>query len=523
MTTAAPASAGNAAVLMIHGLGGTQYDLGSMHKILQRAGFATHSLTLPGHGTTPEDLLDVRAEDWIEAVQKLYRELIDKYETLHVCGMCMGALLSIELVKREGHTKGRLVALAPPIVIDGWATPWYAGLRRYLYWIPALRRMKVEEEDPFGIKNELIRNIVKAKFARGEAFHYQWVPLACIEQVDRLRGWVMTGLDKITCATLVCHAREDELTSPRSAAILEQQIGKERTHVVLLDNSYHMICVDNDRDLVARRVLEHFGADADAAMSPRRPSDEGPKMTLEALQKLADEYFGALKSQQYEALIRVLASDVLWHEPGTSAIAGDHAGRSQLVQFFSKLMELSDGTLAFEEVGAVSVTDRLASAPLRFSATRAGRRFSGNATMVIRGAEGRVAEVWHFAADIAAVDAFWRGEAPSATSAVAASEPTSGTTATTTPVDLESGDLAVRFQRAAEASRTLPKRPDSATLLSLYALYKQAGAGDAAGERPGLTDPVGRAKFDAWEKLRGVDMEQAKTDYIALVRTLLGS
>ena len=246
-------------------------------------------------------------------------------------------------------------------------------------------------------------------------------------------------------------------------------------------------------------------------------------MTLEALQKLADEYFGALKSQQYEALIRVLASDVLWHEPGTSAIAGDHAGRSQLVQFFSKLMELSDGTLAFEEVGAVSVTDRLASAPLRFSATRAGRRFSGNATMVIRGAEGRVAEVWHFAADIAAVDAFWRGEAPSATSAVAASEPTSGTTATTTPVDLESGDLAVRFQRAAEASRTLPKRPDSATLLSLYALYKQAGAGDAAGERPGLTDPVGRAKFDAWEKLRGVDMEQAKTDYIALVRTLLGS
>ena len=51
-------------------------------------------------------------------------------------------------------------------------------------------------------------------------------------------------------------------------------------------------------------------------------------------------------------MIRVLASDVLWHEPGTSAISGDHAGRSQLVQFFSKLMELSDGTLAFDEVGA---------------------------------------------------------------------------------------------------------------------------------------------------------------------------
>ena len=56
-------------VFLIHGLGGTQYDLGSMHKRLKNAGFVTHSLTLPGHGTKPEDLSDVHAEDWIEAVR----------------------------------------------------------------------------------------------------------------------------------------------------------------------------------------------------------------------------------------------------------------------------------------------------------------------------------------------------------------------------------------------------------------------------------------------------------------------
>ena len=97
-------------------LGGTQYDLGSMHKILQRAGFTTHSLTLPGHGTTPEDLVDVKAEDWIEAVQKLYRELVGpEYETLHICGMCMGALLSASSsLKRERHSKGKLVAWRLP-------------------------------------------------------------------------------------------------------------------------------------------------------------------------------------------------------------------------------------------------------------------------------------------------------------------------------------------------------------------------------------------------------------------------
>ena len=152
--------------------------------------------------------------------------------------------------------------------------------------------------------------------------------------------------EAITCPVLVCHAREDELTSPRSAAFLREEIGAERTTVELLDNSYHMICVDNDRDLVARRVLEHFGADADAALNPRRTREEGPKMTPEDLQRLADEYFGALKGQQYETLIRLFASDVLWHQPGTSVIAGEHAGRSQLVQFFSKLMELSDALRA---------------------------------------------------------------------------------------------------------------------------------------------------------------------------------
>ena len=46
-------------VFLIHGLGGTQYDLGSMHKRLKNAGFVTHSLTLPGHGTRPEDLVNV--------------------------------------------------------------------------------------------------------------------------------------------------------------------------------------------------------------------------------------------------------------------------------------------------------------------------------------------------------------------------------------------------------------------------------------------------------------------------------
>src|SRR6476660_5830421 len=132
-------------VFLIHGLGGTQYDLGSMHKRLKNAGLVTHSLTLPGHGTKPEDLVGVTAEDWIDAVVTKYREIRDAHPTLHLMGMCMGALLAATLAQREAHAKGRLILLAPPVFIDGWATPWYRGLRPLLYLVPGLRKsMKVE-------------------------------------------------------------------------------------------------------------------------------------------------------------------------------------------------------------------------------------------------------------------------------------------------------------------------------------------------------------------------------------------
>src|SRR5436190_21079729 len=100
-------------VFLIHGLGGTQYDLGSMHKRLKNAGLVTHSLTLPGHGLQPEDLVGVTAEDWIGAVVAKYREIRRLHSTLHLMGMCMGALLAATLAERESHANGRLVLLAP--------------------------------------------------------------------------------------------------------------------------------------------------------------------------------------------------------------------------------------------------------------------------------------------------------------------------------------------------------------------------------------------------------------------------
>lgn len=81
-------------------------------------------------------------------------------------------------------------------------------------------------------------------------------------------------------------------------------------------------------------------------------------------------------------------------------------------------------------------------------------------------------------------------------------------------------DLKAKFERAVADSKSLPERPDNQTLLKLYALFKQASTGDVEGKRPGFTDMVGRAKWDAWNEIKGTSKDDATKQYIALVDDL---
>jgi acyl-CoA-binding protein len=80
--------------------------------------------------------------------------------------------------------------------------------------------------------------------------------------------------------------------------------------------------------------------------------------------------------------------------------------------------------------------------------------------------------------------------------------------------------LAEQFAEAERRVKTLPTAPDTDTLLRLYALYKQATVGDVDGKRPGMLDIKGRAKYDAWQKMRGMSRERAMTEYVDLVARL---
>ncbi len=81
-------------------------------------------------------------------------------------------------------------------------------------------------------------------------------------------------------------------------------------------------------------------------------------------------------------------------------------------------------------------------------------------------------------------------------------------------------DLKKKFEVAAANSKNLTERPDNATLLKIYALYKQGSTGDNTDKKPGFGDMVGRAKWDAWNSLKGTSQDDAMQQYIDLVASL---
>ena len=80
--------------------------------------------------------------------------------------------------------------------------------------------------------------------------------------------------------------------------------------------------------------------------------------------------------------------------------------------------------------------------------------------------------------------------------------------------------LQADFDAAVASSKSLAERPDNATLLKLYGLYKQASTGELAEKKPGFSDMIGRAKWDAWNGFKGTSKDDAMQHYVDLIASL---
>lgn len=253
----APENANKRAVILFHGLTGTPFELKKYGKFLSNNGFDVFADCLPGHGDFADDIYTVKFEEWIEFAGKRFEEISQKYEEVYLGGICLGAVLSLAVAEKFGARVKGVAAFSTTLFLDGWRLPWYSFLMpfglntvfRYYYTYP--------ECEPYGIKNVRTRNIIKGLIEKSDVSLDNF-PMCAIYELLRLSGEVRENLAKVEIPLLVVHSREDDLTSLKSAYCAYENVSSKDKELVILEDSYHMVLYDNEKEFVYEKSLQFF-------------------------------------------------------------------------------------------------------------------------------------------------------------------------------------------------------------------------------------------------------------------------
>jgi carboxylesterase len=265
---------------------GLQSRCPTSHESSRENGWDVYATTLPGHCTRLRDLVKTSEQDWRAHVERQLASARDQYEYVFVAGLSAGALLALDastVVPVDG-----VGVLSPTFVYDGWNTPWsHALLPLAMKVVPLSLQRFVFHIDgpPFGIKDErlqasvrqsyrptvILRDWIAEWWARRQAKPgsavppfaaaskgYPIFPLRTLTEIDRLMGRVRARLHEVTAPTVILQAREDDMTSPRNAAIVYHEISSKEKQLVLLDDCYHVITVDKKRASVTENLATFF-------------------------------------------------------------------------------------------------------------------------------------------------------------------------------------------------------------------------------------------------------------------------
>ncbi len=253
---------GRTGVLLIHGLTGTPNEMKRVARDLQRAGFTVQAVQLAGHCGTEADLLATGWRDWFASVEESAERLRQHVDHLFVGGLSMGSVLSMMYAIEHPDKVDGLALYGTTFFYDGWAIP---ATGRLAFLLPIFDRLGIGrkkmfmETHPFGIKNERIRRSISGSMLGGDsaAAGLPGNPWPSLAEFYRLSRYVQRRLHEVRVPCLAVHAKEDDVASLRNVALIEKRVSAP-VETVVLDNSYHMVTVDQQRDVLAARSVAFF-------------------------------------------------------------------------------------------------------------------------------------------------------------------------------------------------------------------------------------------------------------------------
>lgn len=243
--------------MLFHGLTGSPFEMKKYGTRLYKSGYDVYCYSLPGHGNFADAIETVTYKDWIDFAQNNYDRLRPQYDEFSLSGLCLGAVISVHLAQKNPDVTA-VVALSTTLFLDGWTMPWYnflmpLGLNtivRYFYTFP--------EREPYGIKNESVRKKIAVLMSKTNVAMDNY-PLCCVWELLKLSKEVQKDIKMLSCPLLAVHSKEDDLTSVKSARFIFDNCSSTKKEYIELENSYHMVLYDFERELVFDKAKEFLG------------------------------------------------------------------------------------------------------------------------------------------------------------------------------------------------------------------------------------------------------------------------
>jgi len=275
-------------VMLVHGLGGTPTEMKSVAKRLNKYGFSVLCPQLAGHCSSEADLIATTWSDWTDSAEQAHARMAEHMDAIFVGGLSAGAVLSLYLAQRRPDSVRGLGLYSTTLRWDGWSIPKLSFLLPLVLRLPYIgKRYRFEEVFPYGIMNEKLRRRIHAQMRSGDsaAAGLSSTPGTSLREMWRLVAIVKKDLPKVVTPALLIHARNDDIASLRNALYVRKRLGGP-ADLLLLDNSYHMITVDQERNKVCDATAVYFHnllSEAEKEELARHAQEDVPEVVPEVL------------------------------------------------------------------------------------------------------------------------------------------------------------------------------------------------------------------------------------------------
>lgn len=226
----------DSAALCLHGLTGTPYEVRPLGAALAARGIRALGPALPGHNDTPGALAATTHRDWLEAARSHLRALRADHARVFVVGLSMGGLLTLQLAAEAGADA--VVTVATPLRLRG-VVPRIVPWLKYLVPFPKKRGSDIRDPQ-----------------ARRRHPGYRVMPLRSVHELMRLQAQVRPQLERVRCPILVAHGVHDRTADPADARSIIEQVSSDRSELLWLESSGHVVPVDRDGPALARATAE---------------------------------------------------------------------------------------------------------------------------------------------------------------------------------------------------------------------------------------------------------------------------